>query len=130
MRDLKEESISTIELFRSCSPAQIRQVARLGDWVDVAEGTVLATEGERAREFVVILDGTAAATDTDGMSMLEPGSFYGQVELAGDCAHHSTVHMLTAGRLLVFEARAFRLLIESIPSVAWKLMSELARASA
>ncbi len=130
MKDLKQESISRIELFRSCSPAQIRSVAKIGDWVDVAEGTVLAHEGRRAGEFVVLMDGKAAATDSDGMSVLEDGSFFGQVELAGDTPHRSSIHMLTAGRLLVFEARAFRSLIESVPSVAWKLMSDLARASA
>jgi CRP-like cAMP-binding protein len=130
MKDLKQESISRIELFRSCSPAQIRSIAKIGDWVDVAEGTVLAHEGRRAGEFVVLLDGKAAATDSDGMSVLEDGSFFGQVELAGDTPHRSSIHMLTAGRLLVFETRAFRSLIESVPSVAWKLMSDLARASA
>lgn len=130
MRDLKQESISRIELFRSCSPNQIRTISKFGDWVDVSEGTVLAREGKRAGEFVVVLSGTAASTDGDGMSVLETGSFFGQVELAGDTPHRSSIHMLTAGRLLVFETRAFRLLIESVPSVAWKLMSDLARASA
>ncbi len=130
MKDLKEESISKIELFRSCSSAQIRSIAKIGDWVDVSEGTVLAREGGRAGEFVVLLSGTAAASDSDEASVLEAGSFFGQVELAGDTPHRSSIHMLTAGRLLVFETRAFRLLIESIPTVAWKLMSDLARATA
>ncbi len=130
MRDLKQESISRIELFRGCSPAQIRSIAKFGDWVDVAEDTELAREGRRAGEFAVVLSGTAAIEDSDGMSLLEPGSYFGQVELAGDTPHRSSIHMLTAGRLLVFEKRAFRLLIESVPSVAWKLMSDLARASA
>jgi len=130
MRDLKQESISRIELFRSCSPAQIRSIAKFGDWVDLAEGTELAREGRRAGEFVVIAGGKAAVDGPDGISVLEAGSYFGQVELAGDTPHRSSIHMLTAGRLLVFETRAFRLLIESVPSVAWKLMSDLARASA
>jgi len=130
MRDLKEEAISKVELFRSCSPAQIRSICRIGDWVDVPEGTVLANGGSRAGEFVVVLNGKAGATDSNGMSVLETGSFFGQAELAGDTPHRASIHALTNMRLLVFETRAFRLLIETIPSVAWKLMADLARVSA
>jgi CRP-like cAMP-binding protein len=126
MRDLKQESISRIELFRSCSPAQIRAISKLGDWVDVPEGTVVAREGERAGEFVVVLTGTAAATDSQGWTTLEVGSFFGQAEIAGDTPHPCSVHALTDMRVLVFEVRAFRMLIESTPSVAWKLLTDLA----
>jgi CRP-like cAMP-binding protein len=129
MRDLKEESISRIDLFRSCSPAQIRSIAKLGDWVDVPDGTLIVNEGDRAGEFVVILSGTAAATDSADSgewTVLEAGSFFGQAEIAGDKPHEFSVHSLTPMRLLVFEVRAFRRLIDSTPPIAWKLLTNLA----
>ena len=49
--------IKSAPLFENCSKQELQSIARIADELDVREGKVLIREGERGREFFVIVDG-------------------------------------------------------------------------
>ena len=57
-RDAKIELLKQVPLFAGCTKAELRQLARIADEIDLREGTVLTREGRRGQEFFVIIDGT------------------------------------------------------------------------
>ena len=61
-RDAKVELLKGVPLFASCSKADLRQIAMLADEVDRDEGRTLIREGERAREFFVVVEGSLRVT--------------------------------------------------------------------
>jgi CRP/FNR family cyclic AMP-dependent transcriptional regulator len=97
----------------------------VADTVDVPAGRTIVREGRTVREFVVLVRGTAAAADGEGHVLLAPGAYFGEMGLIDGRPHPRDVQTLTATRLLVFDARAFRGLLERIPSVGRKLLGEM-----
>ena len=60
--DAKMKLLKSVPLFAGCSKAELRQLARIADEIDLREGTVLTREGRSGREFFVLIDGTAQVT--------------------------------------------------------------------
>lgn len=125
MRDAKIDQISELELFRGCRPADVRWIAGVADAVDVPAGRTIAVEGQTVREFVVVVRGTAVASNGAGAVTLAPGAYFGETGLIDDEAHARDVVTTTDARLLVFGAGAFRGMLDRIPSVGRKVMSGL-----
>ena len=126
MTTSKELRIATLGLFRECSPAEVRWIAGVADEVDLPAGRQLAREGATSREFVVLEDGTAIGRDGGADVILGPGSFFGELGVLDGAKNTHTISTRTPARLLVFESRAFRSLIQQVPSVAIKLLTEMA----
>lgn len=120
--DAKHRRIAGLELFAGCRSQDVDRLARMADEVVIPAGAVLASAGAPVREFVVVLEGTAGS---DAGGVLGCGAHYGEIGLVGDEPHRETIHALTDMRVLVFEARVFRGVLERYPSVARKLMREL-----
>jgi len=58
----KFELISRVPLFAGLSKRELGQVASLADEIDLPAGKLLIREGERGREFFVLLEGEAEVT--------------------------------------------------------------------
>src|SRR5919198_1587165 len=58
-RNEKMEWIRHVPLFSQCSKRELAQIAGIADEIDLHEGKVLIREGDRGREFFVLLDGSA-----------------------------------------------------------------------
>ena len=58
-KDKKVELISRVPLFAKCSKRDLQKIASVADEIDLPEGRQLTREGERGREFFVLLDGGA-----------------------------------------------------------------------
>jgi CRP-like cAMP-binding protein len=110
----KLSQIREVELFAGCRPEQLRWIDRHSDVVELPAGSILAGEGERAGQFAVVASG-----EIDGGV-----SHFGAASLITGRPQGATVVALTPVRLLVFEARAFRGLLENAPPVARKLLRE------
>lgn len=121
----KENELSEVGLFAGCRPDELRWIGRLGDTLDLPAGRTLCSEGSTAREFVVVVRGAVVATNGHGPAVYGPGSHFGEMGLVDGGSHSETVVTETPVRLLVFEARAFRGLLERAPSVSRKLLREL-----
>ncbi|HET7513343.1 MAG TPA: cyclic nucleotide-binding domain-containing protein [Gaiella sp.] len=125
-KNAKVELLQGVPLFASCSKAELERIASLADELDLAEGATLIREGERGREFLVVVDGTVRVTKR-GKTVRELGSgdFIGEIALISDVPRTATVTATSPVRLLVVTDRAFRGLIEEMPSIATKVLQSL-----
>jgi CRP-like cAMP-binding protein len=125
-KNAKVELLQGVPLFASCSKTELERIASLADELDLAEGATLIREGERGREFLVVVDGTVRVTKR-GRTVRELGSgdFIGEIALISDVPRTATVTATSPVRLLVVTDRAFRGLIEEMPSIATKVLQSL-----
>ena len=123
MTDQKLREISGLRLFTECPTDDMRWICGVADTVDIPAGRTIFRAGERVREFVVLVRGTASASNGHDAIALAPGSHIGAVELTDDGLHGRTVEATTPVRLLVFGPRAFRGMLRRMPSVGRTLLA-------
>ncbi len=125
-RDAKIDLLAGVPLFGGCSKAELQRIASLADELDLGEGATLIREGERGREFIVVAEGTVKVTrGSKHVRDLGPGDFIGEIALVADVPRTATVTSTSPVRLLVVTDRAFRGLLEQMPSMATKVLQSL-----
>jgi CRP/FNR family cyclic AMP-dependent transcriptional regulator len=125
-KDTKVELIGAVPLFANCSKAELQRIASLADELDLGDGATLIREGERGREFLVVVDGTVTVTKRGKkIRDLGAGDFIGEIALISDVPRTATVTATSPVRLLVVTDRAFRGLIDEMPSIATKVLQSL-----
>jgi CRP-like cAMP-binding protein len=99
-----------------------RQLAELAEWFEkrtVDAGIRLTGEGTPGYSFYVLTDGSAAVTSGgDGLAMLGPGDFFGEVALLGDGRRSATVTTTMPATVLVMFGTEFRRLVDAQPAIA------------
>ena len=125
-KDAKTDLLKNVPLFAGCSKSELQKIASLADELDLGEGATLIREGERGREFIVIAEGTVRVT-RNGKQIRElgAGDFIGEIALVADVPRTATVTATSPVRLLVVTDRAFRGLLEQMPSLAKKVLQSL-----
>jgi CRP-like cAMP-binding protein len=125
-KDAKIDLLKNVPLFAGCSKSELQRIASLADELDLGEGATLIREGERGREFIVVADGTVRVTKK-GKTVrdLGAGDFIGEIALVADVPRTATVTATSPVRLLVVTDRAFRGLLEQMPSIAKKVLQSL-----
>ena len=125
-KDAKIDLLKNVPLFAGCSKTELQRIASLADELDLGDGTTLIREGERGREFIVIAEGTVKVT-RNGKQLRElgAGDFIGEIALVADVPRTATVTATSPVRLLVVTDRAFRGLLEQMPSIAKKVLQSL-----
>ena len=123
-RDAKVELLKKVPLFAGCSKTELRQLARIADEIDLREGTVLTREGRSGREFFVLIDGTAQVTK-EGKRIVDVGSgdWFGEIALLTDQPRTATVTATSPVDVLVITDRRFREVVETMPSIALKVLA-------
>ena len=123
----KIELLKTAPLFEQCSRSELNQLARIADELDLAAGKVLIREGERGREFFVIVSGEVEVRRKGRkVKDLGPGSFVGEIALLSKIPRVATVTALTPLDVLVITDRAFADLLDKSPAIAVKVARTLA----
>jgi CRP-like cAMP-binding protein len=114
------DTVKTIPLFASVSKRQYDKLAGLADEVVVPAGLELTREGGYAREFFVVVDGTADVfRGGERVGTLGPGDFFGELGLLQTAwLRTATVVATSPMRLLVVGRGEFRTMIETLPAVA------------
>ncbi len=125
-KNAKVDLLQRVPLFAGCSRADLQRIASIADELDLAEGATLIREGERGREFIVVVDGTVRVS-RKGRKLRElgAGDFIGEIALVADVPRPATVTPTSPVRLLVVTDRAFRGLLERTPSVSTKVLKSL-----
>lgn len=125
-KNAKIELLSRIPLFMRCSRAELREVALSADEIDLPEGHVLTREGERGREFFVLVDGTARVT-RNGMKLadLRTGDWLGEIAILTHSARTATVTATSPVRALVISDGVFRNIVETMPRIALKVLASV-----
>ena len=122
--DAKMKLLKTVPLFAGCSKAELRQLARIADEIDLREGTVLTREGRSGREFFVLIDGTAQVTkEGKRIADVGPGDWFGEIALLTDKPRTATVTATSPVDVLVITDRRFREVVETMPSIAMKVLA-------
>lgn len=125
-RDAKVELLKRVPLFADCSKSELRALARSTDEIDLREGTVMTREGRPGREFFVLIEGTARVTkDGQKVAELKGGDWFGEIALITNRPRTATVTATSAVDVLVLTDRRFRTVVETMPTIALKVLSSV-----
>ena len=124
--DAKIKLLKRVPLFAGCSKSELRELAKTADELDIREGTVLTREGRTGKEFFVLVDGTAQVTKSGKkVADLKAGDWFGEIALITDSPRTATVTATSPVDVLVITDRRFRSVVETMPSIALKVLSRV-----
>jgi CRP/FNR family transcriptional regulator, cyclic AMP receptor protein len=130
-KDAKTDLLKGVPLFSKLDKKGLHAVALIADELDLPAGKVLATEGDRGREFFVLLKGEAEVTKGgQSIATMKEGDFFGEIALVTKMPRTATVTATSNVDVLVITERAFDNLVKNTPEigrgVAEALMERLA----
>jgi CRP-like cAMP-binding protein len=125
-KDAKLELLSNVPLFSECSKKELKEVALIADELDLPSGTVLIREGERGREFFVLVEGSLSVSKNGRrVTALGDGTWVGEMALLSDTPRNATVTATSPVRVLVITDRAFQALVKRSPTIALKVLASV-----
>ncbi|MGH3126594.1 MAG: cyclic nucleotide-binding domain-containing protein [Gaiellaceae bacterium] len=125
-RDAKIELLKRAPLFSGCSKSELRALASTADELDLREGTIITREGRPGREFFVLISGTAQVTKKGKeVAQLGAGDWFGEIALLTDAPRTATVKATSPVDVLVITDRRFKTVVETMPSIALKILSSI-----
>src|SRR5256714_2143570 len=117
-KDGKIELIKKVPLFSKLSKKGLEDVAQIADELDLPAGKVMATQGDRGREFFVLLEGEADVTKGDrSINTMRDGDFFGEIALVTKMPRTASVTATSDVRVLVITERAFDALLKKSPEI-------------
>lgn len=126
-KDKKVELIRHVPLFSRCSKKELADVASLADEIDLPAGKTIIREGERGREFFVLLEGDVEVTKGGRkVATLSESDFVGEIALVSRVPRTATVKTTSPTRALVVTDQAFRGLLRRSPEIQLKVLEALA----
>ena len=126
-KDGKIELIKKVPLFSKLSRKGLEEVAHIADELDLPKGKVMAKEGDRGREFFVLLEGEADVTKGDkSINTMHEGDFFGEIALVTKMTRTASVTATTAVRVLVITERDFASLLKHSEEVGRSVAEALA----
>jgi CRP-like cAMP-binding protein len=126
-KNAKVELIKRVPLFSHCSRKELGLVAQIADEIDLPEGKTLMREGDRGREFFVLVEGSAEVRRGQRkVSTLGSGDFFGEIALVSQRPRTATVTTTSPARTLVVTEQSFRSLLDRAPDVQRKVLQALA----
>ena len=122
-----DQTLAGIPIFSECTRKELKAISRLVTPVSISEGKVLVREGEPGREFMIIVEGTATVRRNGRkVATLGPGNWFGELSLIDNEPRSATVVAVTDMKLLVLGQAEFGGLLETVPSMAAKLLRGIA----
>jgi CRP-like cAMP-binding protein len=116
-----------VPLFSACSKRELQVVAKKVERVAVPDGTTLVVEGAAGTEFFVIVDGSARVVRHGReVTILGPGSFFGDLALLDRAPRNASVIAETPMELAKLNQRGFDELLE-LRGFSRSLLTGLAR---
>ena len=127
-QDKKVESLKRAPLFAGLSRKELVLLARLADDAELPAGRVLCKEGDRGREFFVLVDGKVdVARKGRSLATLGAGDFVGEISLLEPTPRTATVTAKTPVRFFVLTRKDFGQMLDENPTVERKVLRALAR---
>lgn len=120
------EALRKVPLFSSLGRRHLDMIAQHADEVRLDAGKVLARQGARGLEFLLIVDGSARV-ERDGreIARLTAGDFFGEMSLLDGKPRSATVTAETPIVLLVVHTRSFGHLLDTVPGLQRKVLVTL-----
>jgi CRP-like cAMP-binding protein len=121
------DSLRSVPLFAELDDAELQTVARSMHEANVPPGGIVTLEGGPADGFFVIETGEAeVAVQGERRGTLQPGDHFGEIALLMGSDRTATVTARTDLRCYALTPWDFRALVESNPSIAWKVIQSMA----
>jgi len=121
------ELLRQVPLFAKLDKKGLQDVAHIADELDLPAGKEMATEGDRGREFFVLLKGEADVTkDGRKISTMREGDFFGEIALVTKMPRTATVTATSDVDVLVITERAFDNLLKTTPEIGRSVAEALA----
>jgi CRP-like cAMP-binding protein len=125
--------MSSGALLSAWGAAELQDLLERATLCPMKKGDVLLHQGDHGDYLIILLDGTirVSMVASNGreiiLDYLEPGSVIGEIAMLDGGERTASVTALGEGRYLKLGAKAFREVLEKHPSVAWRLLQEMAR---
>lgn len=121
------EHLQNLPLFAECSKRELNAVLRAGDEITLADGAVLIEQGKLGQEAFVIVEGEVVVHRNDQeVAVLGAGQIVGELALLDHRPRTAGAVCRGACTLFVVDQRHFRGVLEDHPSIALKLLAQLA----
>lgn len=125
-QDTKADALGRCPFFADLSRAELRELAKVTEDMEVEEGKSLTREGAAGSEFFVIVDGEVVVTkDGSEIRTMGEGDFFGEISLLEDSPRTATVTAKTPLRFFVLTRQNFRTLLAQQPELEEKVTSAL-----
>jgi CRP-like cAMP-binding protein len=120
------DALRSVPLLGALSRKHRALIAKHADEVNVKPGKVLAEQGRRAQDCLLILNGSARV-DRDGKTIARvgPGDVVGEMAVIDGQPRSATVTALTPMVLLVVPSRSFNTLLDEVPQLRRKVLVAL-----
>jgi CRP/FNR family transcriptional regulator, cyclic AMP receptor protein len=126
-KDAKVELLKKVPLFSKLSKKGLQDVAHIADQLDLPAGKEMATEGDRGREFFVLLKGEAdVLKDGRHINTMREGDFFGEIALVTKMPRTATVTATSDVDVLVITERDFDMLMKTTPEIGRAVAEALA----
>jgi CRP-like cAMP-binding protein len=126
-KDGKVELLKKVPLFSKLDKKGLQDVAHIADELDLPVGKEMATEGDRGREFFVLLDGEADVTKQGSrINTMKKGDFFGEIALVTKMPRTATVTATSDVDVLVITERDFDALLKKTPEIGRSIAEALA----
>jgi CRP-like cAMP-binding protein len=123
----KPLDLKSVWLFSNCSGSELKKIRGSLDELTVPAGKLLVEEGRIGTEFFIIVSGTAAVTrNGKKVATLGANDHFGELALLDRRPRSASVESETELDVLVLSQRQFNGLLESVPTIARKMLAALA----
>jgi len=121
------DQLAKVPFFASLSKKDLQRVAKASDETPIAAGQTLVEQGRTGHEFFLILEGTAVVRRNNRKTAdLGPGQYFGELAILDRGPRSASVVANTDMRVLVLGQREFVGLVDSIPGMAYKILTVMA----
>ena len=126
-KDAKVELLKRVPLFSKLDKKGLQDVAHIADELDLPAGKEMATEGDRGREFFILLKGEAEVTrGGERINTMKEGDFFGEIALVTKMPRTATVTATGDVDVLVITEREFDNLLKKSPEIGRSVAEALA----
>ncbi len=125
-RDEYLEHLAAVPLFARCTKAQLQEIGRVADELNLPAGSVLTRQGDVGSQLFVIVGGTASVTRDDQLvATVGKGDFVGELAVLGRTPRNATVTADSELDVLVLTPAGFSQLLDDIPGLAKHVLYEV-----
>ena len=121
------DSLAAIPLFSALSKRDLQKIAKATNEITRPGGSMLVDQGDLGREAFFIVEGSATVKRNGRkVGTLGPGDAVGELSLLDHGPRTATVTAETDLVVLVLSSREFSGILEEVPSLAHKMLGQLA----
>lgn len=121
------DHLRNVALFSACTSRDLQKIAKAGDEVSMAAGTLVVDQGQTGREAFILLEGSATVRrNGKKITTLGPGDVIGELSLLDHGPRTATVVCDTACLMLVLEQRHFLGVLDEVPALGHRMLAYLA----